>query len=75
MFIAPPSPAALRERLETRGTDHPEEIAERLKAAELELAALEEFKHVVVNDQVERAADELERIVRGELDGSLHSSP
>jgi guanylate kinase len=73
VFIAPPSPETLRERLEGRGTDDPEAIAERLKTAELELAAAEEFKHVVVNDEVERAADELERIVRGELDGSLQS--
>jgi guanylate kinase len=74
VFIAPPSPGALRERLEGRGTDDPDAIAERLKTAELELAAQEEFKHVVVNDDVERAADELERIVREELDGPLQST-
>src|SRR4051812_4359064 len=74
VFIAPPGPEALRERLEGRGTDDPEAIAERLKTAELELAAQEEFKHVVVNDDVERAAGELERIVRGELDGPLQSA-
>src|SRR6266480_5241170 len=37
VFIAPPSPAALRERLEGRGTDRPEAIARRLAAAEEEL--------------------------------------
>jgi guanylate kinase len=67
VFIAPPSPEALRERLEGRGTDSQEAIADRLRTAELELAAQEEFQHVVVNDQVDRAAGELERIVRGEL--------
>jgi guanylate kinase len=75
VFIAPPSPEALRERLEGRGTDDPDAIAERLKTAELELAAQEEFKHVVVNDDVKRAADQLEKIVREELDGPLQSSP
>ena len=64
VFIAPPSPEDLRTRLEERGTDPPEQIAERLRTAEAELAAQEaEFRHVVVNDQVETAVDELERIV------------
>jgi guanylate kinase len=67
VFIAPPTAAALRERLEGRGTDSVEEIGERLRTAELELAAQEEFRHVVVNDQIGHAADGLERIVRQEL--------
>jgi guanylate kinase len=68
VFIAPPDPAALRKRLEGRGTDSGIAIDERLRTAELELAAREEFEHVVVNDEVERAAAELERIVREALD-------
>jgi guanylate kinase len=67
VFIAPPDPAALRGRLEGRGTDSDAAINERLRTAELELAAREEFEHVVVNDEVERAAAELERIVREAL--------
>jgi guanylate kinase len=67
VFIAPPDPAALRERLEGRGTDPSEAIDERLRTAELELAAQQEFEHVVVNDDLDRAAEELERIVREEL--------
>jgi guanylate kinase len=72
VFIAPPSPEALRQRLEGRGTDAPEAIEERLRVADQELAAREEFQHVIVNDEIERAADELERVVRGEL--QLHSA-
>ena len=67
VFIAPPNPEALRERLERRGTDTPQAIAERLRVAEEELAAQREFGHVIVNDDVERAAAELERTVREEL--------
>ena len=67
VFIAPPEPAALRERLEGRGLDSSDEIAERLRTAEDELAAQQEFQHVVVNDEVDRAATELDRIVRAEL--------
>lgn len=70
IFIAPPDPAALRRRLEGRGTDPADAIERRLRTAELELEARVEFPHVVVNDDVQRAADELERLVRAEL--SLH---
>jgi guanylate kinase len=69
VFIAPPDPAALRQRLEGRGTDSAVDISERLRTAELELAAQEEFPHVVANDKIERAAADLERIVRQELGG------
>jgi guanylate kinase len=70
IFIAPPDEAALRARLEGRGTDSPEAIAQRLRTAEVELAARSEFPREVVNDEVQNAASELERLVRGEL--SLH---
>jgi guanylate kinase len=67
VFIAPPSLDALRARLVGRGTDGPEEVDERLRTAERELAAQPEFGHVVVNDRLEQATDELEGIVRGRL--------
>jgi guanylate kinase len=68
VFIAPPTPKSLRERLAKRGTDSADQIDQRLQTAEIELAAQEEFQHVVVNDEVERAAAELEGIVRSELE-------
>jgi guanylate kinase len=67
VFIAPPDPGVLRERLKTRGTDTPEAIDVRLEVAEQELAAQDEFAYRVVNDDLMRAAGELEKIVRGEL--------
>jgi guanylate kinase len=67
VFIAPPSAEALRERLEGRGTDSREAIDERLRTAEIELDAQQEFKHVIVNDDLDRAVDELARIVESEL--------
>jgi len=69
IFIAPPSPEALRTRLIGRGTDPPEQIERRLAVAEEELAAAREFGHVVVNDDLDRAADELEACVRATLEG------
>jgi guanylate kinase len=68
VFIAPPSTEALRARLVGRGTDDPEQIARRLETAERELAAQEEFTHVVVNDRLEDAVSELERIVRSSME-------
>jgi guanylate kinase len=67
IFIAPPDPAVLRERLSARGTDSQEAINERLKVAEQELAAQGDFDHCVVNDEVSRAAAELAETVRAEL--------
>jgi len=67
VFIAPPSVEALRARLVGRGTDSTEEIAARIRTAEHELEAREEFAHVVVNDRLEEATRELEEIVRAAL--------
>jgi guanylate kinase len=67
VFIAPPDPAVLRERLESRGADSAEAIDARLEVAEQELAAQGEFAHCVVNADLRQAADELEQIVRAEL--------
>ena len=73
VFIAPPEPALLRERLEGRGTDSAEAIDMRLEVAKQELAAQDEFAYRIVNDDLGRAASELEGIVRTELGLSLHS--
>jgi guanylate kinase len=67
IFIAPPEPVALRERLQERGKDSPGAIDARLAVAAQELAAKDEFAYQVVNDELDRAAGELERIVRAEL--------
>jgi guanylate kinase len=67
VFIAPPSLQALRTRLIGRGTDGSEEVERRLAVAEQELAAREEFAHVVVNDRLDDALDRLTEIVTAEL--------
>jgi guanylate kinase len=68
IFIAPPSLEALRVRLVGRGTDDAEDVERRLRVAEAELAARDEFAHVVVNDRLEDAVARLEAIVRSALD-------
>ena len=74
VFIAPPDPAALRHRLESRGTDSLQAIDSRLEVAAQELAARGEFAHTVVNDDLKRASAQLEEIVRAELGISLDSA-
>ena len=75
VFIAPPSREALRARLVGRGTDTAEQVDERMRTAERELEAQREFAHVVVNDRLEDATVELERIVREALTGSDGGAP
>ena len=67
IFIAPPSAEALRTRLVGRGTDDAEQVQARLRTAEAELEARDEFAHVVVNDRLEDAVEELTDIVRKAL--------
>ena len=67
IFIAPPSEEALRARLVGRGTDDPDEVAARMETARRELAAIDEFPQVVVNDRLEEAGQALERLVRSRM--------
>ena len=69
IFIRPPSDEDLRDRLIGRGTDDPEQIERRLRVAEEELSAADEFQHVVVNDRLDEAVEALAGIVRATLDG------
>jgi guanylate kinase len=68
IFIAPPSVAELARRLRQRATDSADEIALRLAASRAELEAVDEFDHLVVNDDLDRAAAELAGLVH-ELTG------
>jgi guanylate kinase len=62
IFIAPPSLEQLRERLRERGVDEPAGVERRLAIAQTELAAREEFRFVVVNNEFEQAVAELDAI-------------
>jgi guanylate kinase len=62
VFVAPPDMRVLRERLVRRGSDSPEVIECRLAKAQEELRARERYDHVIVNDDLERALEELRRL-------------
>ena len=70
IFITAPSRDELEQRLRARATESEGEIDERLEVAERQLQLESEFDHKIVNDDLERALDELEEIVRGELLGA-----
>ncbi len=67
IFVAPPSMAELARRLERRATEDRADIAARLAAGREELEAMGEFDHRVVNDDVERAVEEMARLMRAAI--------
>jgi guanylate kinase len=70
IFITAPSRDELEKRLRARATESEGEIDERIEVAERQLQLESEFDYKIVNDDLERALDELEEIVRGELQGA-----
>ncbi len=63
IFIQAPSVDALRERLSSRGTETQASIDTRISKASYEITFKDQFKFVVVNDELERACKETEKIV------------
>ncbi|MBD5200134.1 MAG: guanylate kinase [Bacteroides sp.] len=63
IFIMPPSVDELRRRLENRGTDSPEMIDQRVGKAEYEISFASGYDHVVVNDNLETAVIQTEKII------------
>ena len=63
IFIVPPSPESLRERLTGRGQDAPEVIERRLREAADECSHALEFDYLVVNDRFDQALGDLLSIV------------
>lgn len=64
VFLMPPSLEELERRLRGRGDGDPEDVALRLKNAEEEMAAQNEFDFVVINDDLDRAVAELREILQ-----------
>ncbi len=64
IFITPPSLEELKERLLRRGTETEESLKTRLARVQEEMSYAKEFEHIVINDDVLRAADEILTIIR-----------
>lgn len=63
IFILPPSLEALATRLTGRGQDSAEVIAQRLHAAQGDIAHVAEFDYVIINDKLDEALQQLNAIV------------
>ena len=66
IFIAPPSYEELERRLVGRGDTAPEVMRERLRIARWECENAKKYQYIVINDSVERAADQVEAILIAE---------
>jgi guanylate kinase len=66
VFILPPSPEVLEARLRGRGQDSEEIVARRLAAAREEIGHVSEYEYVIINDEFNRAAQDLRSIIRAE---------
>lgn len=64
VFITPPSVEVLEKRLRSRGTESEKDIARRLEIALKELENKKNYDHVIINDKLEDAVNDLDRIVR-----------
>jgi len=76
IFILPPSPMELEERLIQRGTDNEAVIKKRLKKARAEMEQANWYKYRIVNDDFKSAVEQLKRIITAErlkIKGTLDS--
>ena len=71
VFVTAPTFDELERRLRARATESAGEIGERLELARRQLEEAEYFDHVIVNDDLERAADEVQRIVQERIAATM----
>ena len=75
VFILPPSYSDLKVRLHTRNTEKPEEIQRRLNNARGEIAQMNRYRYLIVNDDLDLAFDQLSAVVRAEKQNSARYFP
>jgi len=73
IFLIPPSKNVLLSRLKNRGTDSEEEIENRFNQAVLDLNESSKFDHVLVNDQIDQAVDNIVLCIQGNLNKTNQS--
>lgn len=66
IFLVPPGKHALYDRLKNRGTEDPEVIDKRMRKADAEFLLAHKYDYIVVNDDVNNAADRIMAIIRAE---------
>ena len=63
IFVMPPDLPSLEKRLRARGTDSEERIAHRLQKAKQELITADQFDHIILNDDLNKAKQEVLELV------------
>ncbi|MDH3614833.1 MAG: guanylate kinase [Gammaproteobacteria bacterium] len=74
IFILPPSLEELERRLRDRRTDSPEIIERRLRDAESDMSHWDEFDYIIINDKLEQAVGDLEKVLAGTGDSCARSN-
>jgi guanylate kinase len=74
IFIQPSSADELERRLRRRATETEEALSQRLEHARWELAQASAYRHIVINDDLDRAVDEICNILNRELGGQPRCS-
>ena len=75
VFILPPSYSELRRRLTERNTESPEEVERRLNNARGEIALMDRYQYLIVNDELEKAYEQLKDVVNAEKQRSVRYFP
>jgi guanylate kinase len=70
LFVTAPDAGTLRERLTGRGTESPDVVEARLSRACEESEGIEQYDYLVVNDTVDRATEQIDRLICAERDGT-----
>lgn len=66
IFLLPPSFSELERRLRKRGTESEEDIAIRMQAAKQEVECVDNYDYVIINDDLDKACDDILSIIRAE---------
>lgn len=70
-FLLPPSLEELEKRIRGRCSEDEEAIQKRLKRAKTELKYAKDYKYTIINNNVDEAAHEIEKIIRQEIEKTL----
>lgn len=71
IFLIPPSLEELEKRIRGRSTESEEVIKERLEKARRELGLKFNYEYIVLNDEIERAAEEIKGIIRSKMNSTI----
>lgn len=74
LFVTPPSAGELERRLVGRGTEDEETVRKRLARAGEESEGIEAYDYIVVNDNLERCAEEIHQLVEASRHAPVRSA-